>query len=159
MSARFRERRATPTTVSPDRIGTATYSSSAPTVALRRSDRATRPASASWTSGRLAWFSSRGELGAGDRGVAEHAPVARDHRDPGLDVARRRVDHGIEALRRNAPGELVLDDPGHQPRLGAERREALLAGPGGQPWPGQQEKDEEGEPGRHHRRRDHPSPE
>ena len=72
----------------------------------------------------------RGELGARDRGVAEHAPVTRDHRDPRLDVARRLVDHGVEARRAERPGRAHPRRPGPSaaPRRRAPRRSAR--GPG-----------------------------
>ena len=67
------------------------------------------------------------ELRPRDRRVGEDAAVGGDDRDARLDVARGRVHDGVERVLARAAGELVLDDTGHEPRLGRERVRRLVA--------------------------------
>ena len=97
------------------------------------------------------------QLCAGNGGVREHAAVRSDDRDPRVDVARRRVDRGVELVLGRATGEGVLDDAGHQPGLRGQAGEGVVASPPleGRARPDEQHREHDG--GRHHGRRHHPS--
>ena len=80
----------------------------------------------------------------GQRGVRDHRPVGGDDRHPGLDVAGRLVDDGVDLVGRPALGERLRDHPRHQPRLGEQPPAHLLDRAPMQVGPLEREHDHEG---------------
>ena len=97
----------------------------------------------------------RVEVASGGHRVGDDAPVGSDDRHPRGHLPRGRVHDRVEGLEAGAAGELVLDHPGHEPRLGGEAGEGLVAGPAVERRAGQEQQHGQGHPGRHHRRQHH----
>ena len=97
----------------------------------------------------------RVEVAPGGRRVGEHAAVGGDDRHPRVHLAGGRVHDRVEGLEADAAGQRVLDHPGHEPRLGGQAGEGLVAGPPVERRAGEEQQHGQGHPGRHHRRHHH----